>query len=206
MARIFCIVLFGCWTGKISSYTINKCCPDGEKLDFNLTCTPISLDEYDEFSNSSLDSFDWFPIGSIVNASTLKIHQNQSDKYLRILKDEYEIKAGFKPICEEKHWPEVAHIKFGLVELFHFLLYDNHTFRIHISKLNSLHDREKDYIEFEKTEGLNTTEYEIELHQGITRKIVFDQSKNHLKVFDRIFLSHEYRRRKKKKRDNFCVL
>lgn len=166
-ALIFCFVLFF-WARKISCserYIINKCCPEGEKLDFNLTCTSMSFEEYDEFSNSSLHDFDWFPIGAIVNASTLKIHQNDSDKYLQILRNEYDIKLEYKPDCGAGLWPEVAHFKIGLVELFHFIIYDNHTFRIHISKLNSLHDRDKDYIEFEKSDGA-VNENEMELGKG----------------------------------------
>lgn len=147
----------------IKPFVLNKCCPEGEKLDRRLRCTGIGYDEFDDLANKSMEDFPWFPIESIVNQTTLKVHKHQLGDYFDILKENYRINAGHWPNCGEEYEPEVAHFKEELVETFHIIMDDDYSLRVHISKLGSLHDREKDLIYFRR---INFTDEYDEYENG----------------------------------------
>lgn len=144
---------------EIKPFVLNKCCPEGEKLNPSLSsCTGMGYDEYDDLAHISMGNFPWFPISSIVNRTTLKIHLHQTEDYLQILKENYRINPGVRPECGEHHMAEVAHFKDDLVETFHFIMSDDYSLKFYISKLGTLHDLEKDLILFQRINF--TDEYE----------------------------------------------
>lgn len=182
MVRIFIFFqfVFLLWTKIISSdikpYTVNKCCPEGEIISFRngnfseYYCAEISGYAPDaenvsmDYSwspidtNSSINDYYWLPVDAIVNSTTLKIHNNDSERYLEILKENYEINAGYFPECGKNYRRERADFIEGFKEGFHLILFDNDSFRIHISIPDTLLDHEKDFVSFKRFNSSN--EYE----------------------------------------------
>ncbi|KAK6617076.1 hypothetical protein RUM43_014678 [Polyplax serrata] len=125
---------------------INKCCPRGQKFDIYLKCVPIENEveiDYDStFSETDGDgdSLSWFPVDSVVNSTTLKIHEHHRDLYLSLLQSNFIINYGQMPNCSSEQATQVAYFKKDVLEIYNFILYENETMRIHISKPGSFHN------------------------------------------------------------------
>lgn len=156
------------WTRIISSdveqYTINKCCPENEILQATtegLFCAQNRSKESKGTFNVSVDNYSWFPIDAIVNSTTLKIHLNDTNKYLEILEENYRIKAGFLLDCGKNNPEQVAVFKEGEMEYFNLILFGNNSLKIYLSSLGNLRMRAKNVL-FNKTisgeEGVSSIE------------------------------------------------
>lgn len=133
---------------------INKCCPVNQKLDVNLKCVPMEDNEEAAEEKSFLESdgdgelFPWFPLSSIVNSTTLKIHEHHRDAYIELLSSSFKVTYGKMPNCTSEQTEQISYFKTDFIEYYHYILYENNTFRIHISKPGSLHDPQKDFRHF----------------------------------------------------------
>lgn len=145
-------------------FIINKCCPEGKVLALankTFVCTVSDLAQYDDSTNKSVEDFNWFPIDSIVNSTTLKIHEHHAEAYLKMLKEKYIINVGVRPECGKDYTPELAIFLKGTREFFHYIVNDENLFRIYVSKPKSLHDPIKDRIQFERINQTKEMDNEV---------------------------------------------
>lgn len=104
--------------------------------------------------NISNDDFSsWFPLNSVVNATTLKIHEHRRDRYLTLLKEDFEVDYGRMPDCVPKDSKCVSFFLDNYLENYNFILYENKTMRLHVSKRGSFHGYDEGIWEFERVKS-----------------------------------------------------
>ncbi|KAK6617077.1 hypothetical protein RUM43_014679 [Polyplax serrata] len=110
------------------SITVNKCCDKGMIFERGLKCVTIP-DGY------QTDKFNWFPMDSIVDVTTLKVHKSRRNDYVRML-EKVSVKYGKRPECDNSN---LDLINFSAEKpLFNFLLHKSHM-EVYIGTNKSVH-------------------------------------------------------------------
>lgn len=143
--------------------TINKCCGLREVLNDSAHCVP---------EEKISQEHDWFPISSIVNMTTMKIHKTERDEYLKLLKNAT-IRVGYRPECSQN---DTDSLTFREVKPnFHFLLFSNSDLRFYARAWKTWHHPSQAFnfslaeenveVDFKKKHWENN-EGEIKVDQG----------------------------------------